>query len=88
MTKYNVELTPEGGWVHRPMPDLSWISVDQMPTMPRGWYWAEWPGQWVFYSPERNQEQGIFHGTTSWVDLMSKRYWGPWTEPSQSQPST
>lgn len=71
------------------MPDQpSWISVEKMPTMPRGWYWAEYPGQWVFYAPERHEEKGIFHGTTSWIDATSKRYWGPWIEPPQSQPST
>ena len=66
----------------------TWISVEQMPSMPKGWYWAEYPGQWVWYSPKWHQEQGIFHGTTSWTDATSKRYWGPWVEPPQSETST
>lgn len=61
------------------MPD--WIGREDMPNHPHAWYWAEYPGQWVWYSPEHNQERGIDHGTTRWMDLMADWYWGPFTAP-------
>lgn len=53
-----------------------------MKTLPRGWYWAAFPGDWVWYCPERNMARGIDHGDTNWHDLQSERYWGPWVPPT------
>lgn len=59
-------------------PNPVWIVAEQMPSKPRGWYWAEYPGSWEFYSPELNATQSTVHGDTNWHTLISKRYWGPW----------
>lgn len=61
-----------------------WANMEEMPTMPRGWYWAAFPGGWEWYSPELNMTQGIFHGDVRWHSLMSKRYWGPFQAPPEN----
>lgn len=58
-----------------------WHAEAAMQALPRGWYWAPFPGDWVWYCPERNMASGLFHGDTKWHELMSKRYWGPWVQP-------
>lgn len=58
-----------------------WVTAEEMPSMPRGWYWAAFPGGWEWYSPDYNMTQGIFHGDVRWHSLMSKRYWGPFQGP-------
>lgn len=60
----------------------AWVLAEDMPTKPMGWYWAEYPGGWEFYKPERNATLGIDHGDSGWHPLIAKRYWGPWTPPS------
>ena len=64
------------------LPPPSWVKAEDMPTQPRGWYWASFPGSWEFYSPERNATLGIDHGHNGWNPLRSTRYWGPWTPPA------
>ncbi len=58
-----------------------WVDSADMPGMPRGWYWAAFPGGWEWYSPDLNMTQGIDHGDVRWHKLMSKRYWGPFVGP-------
>jgi hypothetical protein len=58
-----------------------WIDAAEMPSQSRSWYWAEFPGTWIFYAPKRNAALCIDHGDTRWHSLQSKRYWGPWTTP-------
>lgn len=36
-----------------------WATMEEMPYMPRGWYWAAFPGGWEWYSPDLNMTQGI-----------------------------
>ena len=60
----------------------AWVLAEDMPTKPMGWYWAEYHGGWEFYKPERNATLGIDHGDSGWHPLIAKRYWGPWTPPS------
>lgn len=60
-----------------------WIDMDAMPSHPKGWYWAAFPGSWVWYSPEYNKARCIDQGTTGWEELMSKQYWGPWEPEAQ-----
>jgi len=64
------------------IPAPAWVQAERMPAMSPGWYWAECPGSWEWYSPERNQSRGIDHGDTLWHPLIAKRYWGPWTTPA------
>jgi hypothetical protein len=59
-----------------------WHAAAAMKALPRGWYWAAFPGDWVWYCPERNMARGIDHGDTNWHDLQSVRYWGPWVPPT------
>lgn len=58
-----------------------WIAEEDMPTMPRGWYWATFPGTWIWYCPKRNAARSIDHGDLNWHPLMSKSYFGPWRIP-------
>jgi hypothetical protein len=70
--------------VNRPPPvptPMAWIQAEDMPKQPKAWYWAAFPGTWVWYSPERNACRGIDFGDTHWHALGSKRYWGPWITP-------
>jgi hypothetical protein len=60
----------------------TWHPFPAMKALPRGWYWAPFPGDWVWYCPERNMARGIDHGDTNWHDLQSVRYWGPWVPPT------
>ena len=60
-------------------PQPEWSLGENMRCRPKGWYWAAFPGAWVFYDPELNQVLGISHGDTAWHDLHSRRYWGPWS---------
>jgi hypothetical protein len=63
------------------LPAPAWVLAADMSSMPKGWYWASFPGTWEWYSPERNETRGIDHGDTLWHPLISSRYWGPWTSP-------
>lgn len=58
-----------------------WVAMCEMPSMPRGWYWAAFPGAWEFYSPQLNMTKSINSGDTFWHELMSLRYWGPFAGP-------
>lgn len=58
-----------------------WVKAEDMPSMPRAWYWSEYPGSWEWYSPERNATRSIDHGRSGWNKLIAKRYWGPWVQP-------
>lgn len=58
-----------------------WVSVEEMRSMPDGWYWAEFPGGWEWYNQERIATRGIDHGDIRWHELMSNRYWGPFIKP-------
>ncbi|MEX3983770.1 hypothetical protein AB4Y45_32830 [Paraburkholderia sp. EG287A] len=64
-----------------PPPTPGWIDAADMPSMPKGWYWAAFPGGWEFYSPEHNATRGIDHGHSGWQPLMATRYWGPFRPP-------
>lgn len=64
----------------------AWVDMELMPTKPRGWYWAAYPGAWVWYSPEYNMARCVDQGDTNWAELMSKQYWGPWEPSSQLPP--
>ena len=68
------------------LPPPRWIAVGDMASMPRGWYWAAFPGSWVFYAPERNAVLSIDSGNARWHELMSLTYWGPWTPPPDAAP--
>lgn len=61
--------------------DPRWVSQQEMPSMPRGWYWAAYPGGWEWYCPKRNATRGIDHGDTNFHELLSTRYWGPFVQP-------
>lgn len=65
------------------LPLPGWISLEDMPSMPSGWYWAAFPGSWEWYSREQNATRGIDHGDTRYHELMSRRYWGPWSPPAE-----
>jgi hypothetical protein len=57
--------------------NAKWINAEDMPSMPRGWYWAQFPGAWEWYNPEHNQTIGIDHARAT--DLASTKYWGPFS---------
>jgi hypothetical protein len=62
--------------------DMKWIPAAAMPAMPAGWYWAAFPGAWVFYRPNCGTS-GICHGDLEWrVTLCSSHYFGPWIPPT------
>lgn len=67
-----------------PATSPAWVALDQMAEMAKGWYWAEFPGCWLWFCPERLQVRGIDHGDVAWHPMLSKRYWGPWTSPEPS----
>lgn len=70
--------------------DAPWIRVEQMPSMPAGWYWATYPRTWVIYDPVRNAERSIDsgvcdrNGVVGWTELGANWYLGPWHAPGQS----
>ncbi|EKF7417515.1 TPA: hypothetical protein MXR76_002064 [Pseudomonas aeruginosa] len=68
---------------------MAWHSCNEMRTNPKAWYWAEFPGSWVWYCPEKHMTRCIDHGDTLWHEPQSKRYYGPWlqTVPTGKQPS-
>lgn len=59
---------------------MHWINLTEMPDQPAGWYWAAFPGSWVWYDPE-NGMISITMGDTKWHQLQSQRYFGPWQPP-------
>lgn len=69
------DLTPAGP------AEAKWVSMDEMASMSRRWYWAAFPGGWEWYSPELNMTKSIDHGNARWHELMSLRYWGPFAGP-------
>ncbi|MEA8592998.1 hypothetical protein PZT57_30595 [Pseudomonas aeruginosa] len=68
---------------------MHWHSCNEMRTQPKAWYWAEFPGAWVWYCPEKHMTRCIDHGDTLWHEPLAKRYYGPWLqpEPTGKQPS-
>jgi hypothetical protein len=76
----SVQLVPPDPTPGEPM-EPKWVPMDEMPSMPRGWYWAGFPGGWEWYSPELNMTKGVDHGDARWHELMSLRYWGPFAGP-------
>lgn len=66
----------------------AWISVKEMADQPKAWYWAEFPGTWIWFSPERNAARGIDFGDLTWHSLQSKRYFGPWHSPAGNLPES
>lgn len=58
-----------------------------MPERTRGWYWAKFPGTWVWYCPMRDMARSIDSGDTHWHAHLSEFYWGPWTEPPFVRPN-
>jgi hypothetical protein len=54
----------------------------EMVDQPVGWYWAAFPGTWVFYRPDC----GVLSTTAGdllWHNLGSRLYFGPWYPPAR-----
>ncbi|HBO5516186.1 TPA: hypothetical protein L4559_005113 [Pseudomonas aeruginosa] len=60
---------------------MDWYSRNELRTQPKAWYWAEFPGAWVWYCPEKHMTRCVDHGDTLWHEPLSKRYYGPWLQP-------
>jgi hypothetical protein len=82
----SVQLIPRDLTPGAPM-EPRWVSMDEMASMPKGWYWAAFPGGWEWFSPELNMTQGINHGDARWYEMMSLRYWGPFAGPPLDEPA-
>jgi len=64
---------------------MRWITIAEMKDQPTGWYWAAFPGAWIFYRPDCGV-LSIMASDLQWHDLGSQRYFGPWQPPAAELP--